>query len=152
LRIEHEDGMRERDNNFTVGFDRKAVSPVNVTIANTVDPSGATPARQVVGGLKFAGVNGNGTQQGDPPAAKLSPRLGAVYSLNSKTVIRAGSGMYWSPWNYPAPSPASYGAIGFSNDTSSPQSTVTPTVSMANPFPNGLVKPSGSSLGLLAGA
>ena len=60
--------------------------------------------------------------------------------------------MYWSPWNYPAPSPASYGAIGFSNSTSSPQSTVTPTVSLTNPFPNGLVKPSGSSLGLLAGA
>jgi hypothetical protein len=29
---------------------------------------------------------------------------------------------------------------------------VTPSVSLANPFPNGLVKPSGSSLGLLAGA
>jgi hypothetical protein len=29
---------------------------------------------------------------------------------------------------------------------------VTPTVSLANPFPNNLVKPSGSSLGLLAGA
>jgi hypothetical protein len=152
LRIEHEDGMRERNNNFTVGFDRTSASPVNVTIANNIDPSGGTPARPVVGGLKFAGVNGNATQQGDPPAAKFSPRLGAVYSITPKTVLRAGYGMYWSPWNYPAPSPASYGAIGFSNDTSSPQPTVTPTVSLANPFPNNLVKPSGSSLGLLAGA
>jgi trimeric autotransporter adhesin len=152
LRIEHEDGMRERNNNFTVGFDRTSTSPVNVTIANNVDPSGGTPARQVVGGLKFAGVNGNATQQGDPPAAKFSPRLGAVYSITSKTVLRAGYGVYWSPWNYPAPSPASYGGIGFSNATSSPQSTVTPTVSLTNPFPNGLVKPSGSNLGLLAGA
>ena len=106
----------------------------------------------MVGGLKFAGVNGNSTQQGDPPAAKLSPRLGAVYSLNTKTVLRAGYGMYWAPWNYPAPSPNSYGGIGFSNNTSSPQTTVTPTVGLANPFPNGLVKPSGSNLGLLAGA
>ena len=77
LRIEHEDGMREVNNNFTVGFDRKAASPVNVTIAGNIDPTGATPARQVLGGLKFAGVNGNATQQGDPPAAKYSPRLGA---------------------------------------------------------------------------
>ncbi|HEY3157558.1 MAG TPA: TonB-dependent receptor [Vicinamibacterales bacterium] len=152
LRIEHEDGMREVNNNFTVGFDRTSVSPVNLTIPGTIDPSGGTPARQVLGGLKFAGVNGNKTYQGDPPKAKYSPRLGAVYSLNSKTVLRAGYGMYWAPWNYPAPSPASYGAIGFSNDTSSPQSTVTPTVFLGNPFPNGLVKPSGNSLGLLAGA
>src|SRR5205814_10334133 len=102
LRIEHEDGMRERNNNFTVGFDRTSVSPVNATIGNTIDPTGATPARQVVGGLKFAGVNGNPTQQGgNSPAAKFSPRLGAVYSLSSKTVLRAGYGIYWSPWNYP---------------------------------------------------
>jgi trimeric autotransporter adhesin len=152
LRIEHEDGMRERNNNFTVGFDRTAVNPVNVTIPGNIDPTGATAARQVLGGLKFAGVNGNKTYQGDPPAAKYSPRLGAVYSLNTKTVLRAGYGMYWAPWNYPAPSPASYGAIGFSNTTPSPQTTITPTVSMTNPFPNGLVPPSGSSLGLLAGA
>ena len=152
LRIEHEDGMREANNNFTVGFDRKSVNPVNIAIPNTVDPTGGTAARQVIGGLKFAGVNGNATQQGDPPAAKLSPRLGAVYSLNTKTVLRAGYGMYWAPWNYASPSPASYGAIGFSNNTSSPQTTVTPTVSMTNAFPNGLVKPSGNNLGLLAGA
>jgi hypothetical protein len=152
LRIEHEDGMREANNNFTVGFDRTSASPVNITIAGNIDPTGATAARQVRGGLKFAGVDGNPTHQGDPPAAKLSPRLGAVYSLNTKTVLRAGYGMYWAPWTYPAPSPASYGAIGFSNDTSTPQTTVTPSVSMTNPFPNGLVAPSGNSLGLLAGA
>jgi trimeric autotransporter adhesin len=152
LRIEHEDGMRERNNNFTVGFDRTSASPVNITIPGNIDPTGGTPARQVLGGLKFAGVNGNPIQQGDPPAAKFSPRVGAVYSLNTKTVLRAGYGMYWSPWNYPAPSPTSYGAIGFSNVTPAPQTTVTPTVSLTNPFPNGLVPPSGNSLGLLAGA
>jgi hypothetical protein len=152
LRVEHEDGMREVNNNFTVGFDRTSASPVNVTIPGAIDPSGGTAARQVIGGLKFAGVKGNPTQQGDPPAAKFSPRLGAVYSITTKTVLRGGYGMYWAPWNYPAPSPASYGAIGFSNTTPSPQTTVTPTVSMTNPFPNGLVKPSGNTLGLLAGA
>src|SRR5262245_1840635 len=152
LRIEHEDGMRERNNNFTVGFDRSSASPVNITIPNTIDPTGATAARQVLGGLKFAGVNGNPTQQGDPPAAKFSPRVGAVYSLSTKTVLRGGYGMYWAPWNYPAPSPANYGGIGFSNSTAVPQSTVTPTTTLTNPFPNGLVPVSGSRLGLLAGA
>ena len=152
LRFEHEDGMREVDNNFTVGFDRSAASPVNVTIPASIDTSGGTPAHAVLGGLMFAGVNGNPTQQGNPPKVKWSPRLGAVYSLNSKTVLRGGYGLYWSPWNYPAPNPASYGGIGFSNSTSSPQTVGTPTVSLTNPFPNGLVAPSGSKLGLLAGA
>src|SRR5207249_4545535 len=118
LRLEHEDGMREVNNNFTVGFDRTAASPVNVTIPASVDPTGGTPAHPVVGGLMFAGVDGNPTQQGNPPKVKWSPRLGGVYSLNAKTVVRGGYGLYWSPWNYPAPNPASYGAIGFSNSTS----------------------------------
>jgi len=152
LRVEHEGGIRETNDNFTVGFDRTAVSPVNATIAGNIDPTGGTPVRQVLGGLMFAGVNGNKTYQGNPPKAKWSPRVGSVFSLNSKTVLRAGYGLYWSPWNYPAPSPTSYGAIGYSNNTSVPQTTVTPTVSLTDPFPNGLVAPSGNSLGLLAGA
>jgi hypothetical protein len=152
LRLEHEDGMREVNNNFTVGFDRAAASPVNVTIPASIDTSGGTPAHAVVGGLMFAGIAGNATEQGNPPKVKYSPRLGAVYSLNSKTVLRGGYGLYWSPWNYAAPNPASYGGVGFSNSTSSPQTVTTPTVSLANPFPNDLVAPSGSKLGLLAGA
>ena len=89
----------------------------------------------------YAGVNGNKTEQGNPPKAKWSPRVGAVYSLDSKTVLRGGYGLYWAPWNYPVPSNATsnYGQIGFTNNTVSPQTAGTPTVSLTNPFPNGLV-------------
>jgi hypothetical protein len=157
LRIEHEDGMREVNNNFTVGFDRTATSALSsITIPASVDPTGGTPARQVLGGLMYAGVNGNRTYQGNPPIAKWSPRVGAVFSIDSRTVLRGGYGLYWSPWNYPVPSATSnngnYGQIGYTNNTSSPQTAGIPTVSLSNPFPNGLVAPSGNSLGLLAGA
>ena len=54
------------------------------------------------GGLVYAGQNGANTYQGDPPALKISPRLGMVYSFNPKTVVRAGYGIYWAPWNYQA--------------------------------------------------
>ncbi len=73
-------------------------------------------------------------------------------------MLRGGYGLYWAPCNYPAPSPTSnngnFGQIGFTNNTSSPQpaGTAIPTVTLANPFPNGVVPASGSSLGLLAGA
>ncbi len=154
LRIEHEDGIREVNNNFTVGFDRTATSPLSsVVIPASVDPTGGTPARTAAGGLMFAGLNGNKDSQGNPPKVKWSPRVGAVYSINSKTVLRAGYGLYWAPWNYNAPNNAisNYGQIGFTQNTPSPQTTTTPTIALLNPFPGGLVPPLGASLGALSG-
>jgi hypothetical protein len=156
LRIEREDGMHEVNNNFTVGFDRTTVNGLSsVVIPASVDPTGGTAARNVVGGLMYAGVNGNPTTQGNPPRQKWSPRVGVVYSLDSKTVVRGGYGLYWAPYNYPVPSATSnngnYGQIGYTNNTVVPQAAVTPVVTLANPFPNGLVPPNGNSLGLLSG-
>ena len=105
----------------------------------------------------YAGLNGNPTTQGNPPKIKASPRVGIVYSVDPNTVIRAGYGLYWAPYNYPAPSTATnnYGQVGFAQNTISPQtlpaSGGTPAVSITNPFPNGLVQPLGSSLGSLTG-
>src|SRR2546426_1355646 len=93
LRVEHEDGLREQHNSFTVGFDRQAPSSLsNVTIP--ADPIAGTVARQVIGGLMYAGVGGNKTYQGNPPASKWSPRVGVAYSLNPRTVVRGGYGVF----------------------------------------------------------
>jgi outer membrane receptor protein involved in Fe transport len=118
LRLEHEDGMREVNNNFTVGFDPAASSALS-SITIPADAVAGTPARQVAGGLMFAGVDGNKTYQGNPLAVKWSPRLGAVYSLTPTTVLRAGYGVFWAPWNYPVPSSTSsnYGQVGFTQNT-----------------------------------
>jgi hypothetical protein len=155
LRVENETGMAEKDNNFTVGFDpavKNALSAVSIP----ADPVAGIGARTVSGGLMYAGVDGNKTTQGNPPKLKWSPRVGAVYSLNTKTVVRGGYGMYWAPYNYPAPSSATnnYGQVGFTNNTVVPQSApgTVPTVSLTNPFPNGIVPPNGSRLGTLSGA
>ena len=80
MRLEHETGLAERNNQLVVGFDQNAVSPLNVTIP--ADPVAGTPARQVMGGLVYAGVNGAPTNVGSPPAIKVSPRLGMAFSLN----------------------------------------------------------------------
>ncbi len=128
LRVEHEDGMREASNNFTVGFDPAATSALS-SVTIPADPVAGTPARQVAGGLMFAGVDGNRVEQGDAPALKWSPRAGAVYLLTPTTVLRAGYGIYWAPWNYPVPSSASsnYGQLGFTQNTVVPQTAGTPT-------------------------
>jgi len=151
LRIEHEAGMQEVENRITVGFDQNAANPLNVTLP--ADPIAGVPARQVKGGLLYAGQNGANTFQGDPPMAKWSPRVGAVYSFNAKTVLRGGYGIYWAPWNYQQPSSTTnnYGQTGFTVNTSTPQGELIPTVTLDNPFPRGLVQPLGNSLGLLTG-
>src|SRR3954451_15637833 len=95
LRIEHEAGLQEQNNNFTVGFNPAATSALS-SISIPADPIAGTPARSVTGGLMYAGVDGNKTTQGNPPRVKASPRVGIVYSLNSNTVLRSGYGIYWA--------------------------------------------------------
>jgi trimeric autotransporter adhesin len=144
LRVEHEDGLRERDNRITVAFDR------------TLDPGGALGSvvvngQPIRGGLIFAGENGANDYQGDPMAAKFSPRLGMAYSFNPETVLRAGYGIYWAPWNYQPVAGINYGQIGFVRQTFINQGQFVPTTTLTDPFPNGTLPPVGSSLGALTG-
>lgn len=147
VRFEHEDGLREVDNRQTVAFDTSVVSPLNSLVPKT----GLLAGRTINGGLIFAGVGGAPTQQGDPAAIKVAPRGGFTYSVNSRTVVRGGYGLFYAPWNYSA---TTHGQIGFSRTTSLNQSdskAAVPITSLENPFPAGLQEPVGSSLGLLTG-
>jgi len=74
-----------------------------------------------------------------------------VYSVDEKTVVRAGYGLFWAPWNYPSPNNTNYGQLGFTGVSTEQQNTLVPITSIDNPFPQGLAQPVGSSLGLLAG-
>jgi hypothetical protein len=152
LRFEHEDGLREQHNNFSVGFDPTATSSLN-SVTIPADPVAGTPARQVAGGLMYAGVGGNHTYQGNPPSVRWSPRAGLAYSFNTKTVLRGGYGIFWAPFNYPIPSTTNnnYGQVGYTQNTVLPQTLPTPTVTLDNPFPNGVVQPSGNTKGALSG-
>ena len=149
LRLEHETGLMEKNNQQTVNFDQTAVSPLNSQVT-FLDPITKQP-RQLMGGLVYAGVNGAPTVQGNQPKIKPAPRVGAVFSFNDKTVLRGGWGLYFSPWNYPAAGTTGWGQIGYSATTNIPQPSGVPTVSMSNPFPSGLTPTSGNTLGLLTG-
>jgi len=148
VRLEHEDGLREVENRQTVGFDQNAVSPIDALV-----PKAGTPlaGQTIRGGLIFAGVDGAPGHQGDPPAIKVSPRLGVTFAANPSTVFRGGYGVFYSPWQYNA---TNHGQIGFSRQTSVSQSsaeTEVPITTLDNPTPGGLLQPVGSSLGLLTG-
>src|SRR5207247_6846699 len=129
--------------------DQTAVSPLNSQVT-FLNPLTKQP-RQLLGGLVFAGVNGAPTVQGHQPKIKAAPRAGMVFSFNDKTVLRGGWGLYYSPWNYPAAGTTGWGQIGYSATTQIQQPQGVPTITMSDPFPTGLVKPTGNSLGLLTG-
>ena len=144
VRLEHETGLTEKNDGITVAFDR------------TLNPGGtlgglSVNGNPVRGGLVYAGQNGANRYQGNPPAVKISPRLGVVYSFNPKTVVRAGYGIYWAPWNYQAVGAQNYGNIGFTQVTVSPQNQFRPTLNMVSPFPNGVLTPVGNTRGALTG-
>ncbi|MFA5907395.1 MAG: TonB-dependent receptor [Vicinamibacterales bacterium] len=144
LRLENESGLMEENNGFTVAFDR-TLNPGGALGAVTVN---GAPVR---GGLVYAGQNGANEYQGNPPSLKVSPRLGVVYSFNPKTVIRAGYGVYWAPWNYQGVGSANYGQIGYSRNTFISQGQFQPTVTVDNPFPRGVDQPVGNALGAMTG-
>jgi trimeric autotransporter adhesin len=141
LRYEYEQGLQERDNQITVGFDPSAAFPVQ--------PTGLS----VKGGLIFAGVNGAPTQQVRPQRNKFGPRFGFAYMLNGRTTFRGGYGILWAPAIFSlGPTVDGYGALGFSaitNMVTSLDGGLTPANYLSSPFPNGLTRPSGSALGLL---
>lgn len=145
LRYEFEQGLKERDNNFTVAFDRTATT----TLSN---------GQIISGGLIYAGQNGFPDHQGDPSKMKFSPRIGVAYSMNEKTVIRGGYGIFWAPWNYQFPGPTTYGQTGFTQNTfmdvgtaTTPRLSAGGTGGLDDPFPNGFLQPRGSADGLLTG-
>src|SRR5439155_242695 len=63
LRLEHEDGLREINNEQTVAFDQNAVNPID----GLVPKAGTLLAGKTLkGGLIYAGVGGASEQQGNP--------------------------------------------------------------------------------------
>ena len=142
VRYEYETGLRERENRFTVAFDREAVSPL-----------AALTGLPLHGGLRYAGVGGAPDHQGDPSTLKFSPRVGSAWTLNPKTVIRGGYGLFWAPWNYPYPDSVNYGQIGYNRQTAMVfVNQLVPSATLDDPFPHGLLQPVGATLGLLTGA
>ena len=103
----------------------------------------------------YAGVNGNPTTQGNPPKIKASPRVGVVYSINHRhgaaRRLRHLLGAVQLPGaEHVAPATTARSASRRTRFVQ--QTAATPTVTLDNPFPNGVLQPTGSSLGALSGA
>jgi hypothetical protein len=140
LRWERELGLQEISNGMVVNFDGTAVNPLAAGVTG-ISPKGA---------VQYAGTNGK-TTVGNPISNKWGPRFGLAYSLDSKTVIRAGYGIFWAP-QFAIGSPIA--TVGYNQTTQYIATTdnfVTPANSLSNPFPSGILQPVGSSLGASTG-
>jgi trimeric autotransporter adhesin len=139
LRLEHENGPKEKNNQQIVGFDRTTPWPVQPIDGMTL-----------AGGLMYAGVDGYPVQQGDPQALKWGPRAGFAWSLDPETVLRGGYGVFWAPYQ-----PTYEYNRGYQTSTNyfpSADGGLTPAGKLSDPFPFGVQPLLGSSLGLLTGA
>jgi hypothetical protein len=136
LRWDFESPETERNNQADAAFNLTATSPLQVT-----DPyhSGA-----LLGGLTFTGPSDRLPYNRD--LNNFQPRIGLAWRPADKTVVRAGYGLsYVATFTVPPTS-------GFSTSTpyvASPDGNITFAGNfLNNPYPQGILTPTGSKLGL----
>lgn len=138
LRYEFETPIKDRNNVFA-NFDPSMDSPLRV------------PGLTLKGGLRFPGVDGVPREITDRSYGNFGPRVGFAYQARESVVVRGGYGMFYPPVKGNS---ITNTATGFSAETvmvASLDGGLTPFHTIADPFPTGLVQPSGSSLAALTG-
>jgi len=156
LRYELELGLTERYNRFIRGFDETTPSAIQAaaqaayTTSYNANPNNflLPPSQfQVLGGLQYASDQNRALWDADK--GNWQPRVGAAYTLNEKTVLRAGFGIFMSPYRI---LPDDIKQTGFNSQTPfvpTNNQGRTFVATLNNPFPNGFQPAFGSSRGLI---
>ncbi|MDQ6759548.1 MAG: TonB-dependent receptor, partial [Acidobacteriota bacterium] len=148
LRYELEFPVTERFNRLVAGFDPNATSPVaaQAIASYQKSPVAGVPSFSPRGGLTF--VDANNRSHYKTNAGQWLPRVGFAYQLGQKTVVRAGYGIYFGSLGVDSFSPIQTGFAQTTPIQASLNNGITYVATVANPFPNGLLQPSGASGGL----
>ncbi len=155
LRWEYFGSVTERFNRSVRGFDFNADSPIAAaaTSAYAANPIPEIPEDHfwVKGGLTFAGVRGEPRELYAAPRNLFAPRFGFAYQLGDETVVRGGYGLFHVPIGIFGMQRLSPILTGYNQTTDlvpSFDNGVTFVADIFDPFPSGLLSPSGNSLGL----
>jgi hypothetical protein len=152
IRYEIEGAPTERFDRSIRGFDATIESPIAAqALANyRANPIPELPVAdfKTLGGLNFAGVGGNPRGLWRSDRNNFMPRLGLAFSLNQKTVVRAGVGVYFDTIGVDRVDVNQGGFNQATNLIPTLNNGQTYVASLANPFPNGFQTPTGASQGL----
>jgi hypothetical protein len=133
LRWEYESPMSERYNRQNDGFALDATNPLQAQVTGL----------SLKGGLLFTSASNRLPFVRD--LNNWGPRIGAAYRLGNHTVLRGGFGTLYSVTFQTGQN------NGFSTTTSyvaSNDNNLTPANGLSNPFPGGILVPTGSTQGL----
>ena len=152
LRWEYESPLSEAEDRMISGFDFTTPLPISDQVranyARNPIPEVPVSQFQVRGGVLYPDTGG-------PDAAwkgiysNLMPRAGFSWQPEARTAVRGGYGLFYDVLG---PNRISANQTGYSRETA-----LVPTLdngqtfvaTLANPFPNGLLEPVGSDLGLM---
>lgn len=141
LRWDFQGPPSEAHNQIVGDFDTATTNPVAATV------SGLPPGVELLGGLTFAGVNGQPTTLYNWNKNLIQPRIGFAYAARDTTVVRGGIGESF------APAVAQGYSEGFSQSTtmitSNSNGTSPDGAQIGDPFPT-ISFPAGSELGMLS--
>ena len=132
--------VTEKYNRMNRGFFGGQVNPISSQIDQKL-----FPGYKVYGGIGFAGVNGGSRSPYDTDWNNVQPRVGAAFQLTPTTVLRGGWGLsYLSQVS----TGSSYGFTQTTPFVSSLDSGQTAASVISNPFPGGVLQPTGAAAGL----
>ena len=142
IRYDMNSPIWERHNRVDYAFDTTLVNPVDGLVNHALLPNGG----KLMGGVTFVGVNGNPDTYYAAQWKNIQPRVGVAYALNDKTVIRGGFGQMF---RNPIPGGNTMGWSSSTSYNATYDGGKTPADTLTNPFPSGIVQPTGSSTGAL---
>lgn len=138
IRYDYSAPWVERFNRFT-DWSSTAQSPLQVP-----------GFRTLVGGLQYPGVGKLPRSEFNPFYKEIAPRLGFAFRTSRTTTLRGGFGIFFAPLGGAGFNGYSVPNTGYVASTNwvGTLDGITPLNTLSNPFPQGFVLPTGSSLGL----
>ena len=132
--------VTEKHDRINRGFFATQLNPITSKIDQT-----AFPGYKVYGGIGFAGQNGLSKSPYDTDWKMLQPRFGAAFQLTPKTVMRGGWGLSFLN---NVSTGSSYGFSQITPYVATNDGGRTSAGVVSNPFPSGVLAPSGVSAGM----
>jgi hypothetical protein len=152
LRWELEQPLTEAEDRFVSGFDFTTPPAIAAAAESAYarNPIPETPAAQfkVRGGLLYPDTGGP-HQAWERNGGNIMPRAGFAWLASPKTSVRGGYGLFYDVLGT---NRITVNQVGYSRDTAltpSLDNGQTFRATLANPFPDGLLEPVGSALGLM---